>query len=156
MEDALMNQYEDYMNRLEKNKEVVRNLFASIDRLDFDAVMEILHPDHKLEYPGNDELISREGHCKLIEAHHVGYSDMKHIPEQQISEGDWVVTRGTITGTNDGPLHGNPPTGRKVNVPFINISRIVDGRICGTFTLLDVVANQKQLGITDVVYKDKG
>jgi predicted ester cyclase len=47
-----------------------------------------------------------------------------------IAEGDKVVGRFHCSGTNLGPLRGNPPTGRRFErVDEVYIFRIVDGRI---------------------------
>lgn len=47
---------------------------------------------------------------------------------QQVSEGDLVTTRKTISGTQTGVLLGIPATGRVVNIEVIDIVRVKDGR----------------------------
>jgi len=141
--------------QLEANKEIVRRFLAAIDRHDADEVFEILHPDHELEFPGNDEPMDREGHWRLISGYHAAFNDMKHRPDLQVAEGDRVVTRGTILGTNTGSLHGQPATGKSVRVQFMNMARIVDGRICGLFSLLDSDTLKAQLGASEVHYVDE-
>lgn len=47
---------------------------------------------------------------------------------QQVSEGDLVTTRKTISGTQTGVLLGIPATGRVVNIDVIDIVRVKDGR----------------------------
>lgn len=47
---------------------------------------------------------------------------------QQVSEGDLVTTRKTISGTQTGVLLGIPATGRVVDIDVIDIVRVKDGR----------------------------
>lgn len=47
---------------------------------------------------------------------------------QQLSEGDLVTTRKTISGTQCGALLGIPATGRAVNIVVIDIVRVKDGK----------------------------
>ena len=131
---------------LDTNKMLVKQLFAAIDVGDEAAFMALLHPDHYVEISGSQRIPSREKHWQMAQGHKSVYSDMHHIPEMQYAEGDQVVTRGRITGTNDGPYYGNPPTGKKIDIAFINICRIVDNRICGIYSLFDLDMERKQLG----------
>jgi predicted ester cyclase len=48
--------------------------------------------------------------------------------EDQVAEGDKVVTRKTIRGTHLGALMGIPATGRSVAINVIDIVRLEDGR----------------------------
>jgi predicted ester cyclase len=49
--------------------------------------------------------------------------------EEQIAEGDLVVTRKTFLGKHLGEQWGLPPTGNRVQVEFIDIFRIQDGQL---------------------------
>ena len=57
------------------------------------------------------------------------YPDLHVTIEQQIAEGQWVVSRITARGTHQGTWMGIAPTGKKVEITGVNIDRIVDGRI---------------------------
>ncbi|HEX5819937.1 MAG TPA: ester cyclase [Gemmatimonadales bacterium] len=57
------------------------------------------------------------------------YPDLRLTVEQQIAEGEWVVSRVTMRGTHLGEWIGIKPTGRTVEVTAVNIDRVVDGRI---------------------------
>lgn len=57
------------------------------------------------------------------------YPDTHLTVEQQIAEGEWVVTRVTMRGTREGEWLGIQPTGKSIEVTALNIDRVVDGRI---------------------------
>ena len=49
--------------------------------------------------------------------------------EQQVAEGDWVVTLITARGTHTGKWLGMKPTGKTVEITGVNVDKVVDGRI---------------------------
>lgn len=57
------------------------------------------------------------------------YPDLSLTVEQQIAEGEWVVTRVTMRGTHRGQWLGIAPTGKAVVMTAVNVDRVVDGRI---------------------------
>jgi len=57
------------------------------------------------------------------------YPDLALTVEQQIAEGEWVVSRVTMRGTHRGTWPGIRPTGQAVEAAVVNIDRVVDGRI---------------------------
>ncbi len=58
------------------------------------------------------------------------YPDGHLTVEQQIAEGEWVVTRVTMRGTHAGGAWlGMTPTGKKVEMAGVNVDRVVDGLI---------------------------
>ena len=49
--------------------------------------------------------------------------------DQQIAEGDWVVTRVTVRATRLTDWLGMSPTGRPLTMTSVNVDRILDGQI---------------------------
>ncbi len=65
------------------------------------------------------------------------------VIHDQISEGDKVTTRKTISGTHNGVLMGIEATGRQIAIEVIDIVRVNDGRYAehwGVNTLPAVLA----------------
>ena len=67
--------------------------------------------------------------------------------EVDVFEGDKVVGRHSVTGTQQGEYMGCPPTGKPVTYDEIFIFRFVDGRIAETWGVVDVFAQMRQLGV---------
>ena len=74
------------------------------------------------------------------------FPDMHWSIEEQLSEGDRVLTRFSWTGTHHGMFLGIPSTGRSVSVWGMVIDRLVDGRIKETRILMDTLGLMMQLG----------
>lgn len=74
------------------------------------------------------------------------FPDMHWTVEEQLADGDRVLTRFEWTGTHRGEFLGVPPTGRSVSVWGMVIDRLVDGRIKDTRILMDTLGLMMQLG----------
>ena len=67
---------------------------------------------------------------RAIAEYHAAFSDVRFIIEDQLAEGDKVVTRFIVRATHDrGELMGVAPTGRELTYRAIVIHRIVGGKI---------------------------
>lgn len=78
------------------------------------------------------------------------FPDVHVTHEDVIAEGDKVVARNTVTGTNLGEFMGRPPTGKSVTYNEIFILRFADGRIAEIWGVVDVLSLMRQLGVSAV------
>ena len=72
--------------------------------------------------------------------------DLQFKIEDQVADGDRVVTRWTGWGTNRGVLLGIPPTGRSFMVGGVSIERIAEGKIAESWVYFDMLGLLQQLG----------
>lgn len=77
----------------------------------------------------------------------VAFPDMHWTADEQLSDGDRVLTRFEWTGTHRGPFLGVPATGRPVKVWGMVIDRLVGGRIKETRLLMDTLGLMTRLGV---------
>jgi predicted ester cyclase len=75
------------------------------------------------------------------------FPDLQVNVEDLIAEGDKIVSRNTVTGTQQGEYMGLPPTGKSVTYNEIFIFRFVNGRIAETWGVVDVLSQMRQLGV---------
>lgn len=139
-----VNHYGRYIvSSQESNKAVVRACFENASQGNFDAVEEIVAPDYVL-HP--EEVRGADGLREMVESYRSALSGLRVTVDQQFTEGDYVATRFTITGTHDGDLMGTPPTGRDVSFTGITISRCEDGRIAEEWEITDTMSLLGQVG----------
>lgn len=74
------------------------------------------------------------------------FPDLYFGVEEQVAEGDKVVTRFEWTGTHRNEFLGVPATGRPVKVWGIVIDRLEGGRIKETRIIMDIFGLMMQLG----------
>jgi len=97
----------------------IRDFWAAVDKGDFDKAVGYLHPDVKVYLPLSAEPMGLEAYRGLGIAFRTGFPDILH-KVLECSEGKMTVgVKGVFSGTNTGTLMGNPPTGNRVEVPFI-------------------------------------
>ena len=104
---------------------------------ELDRVGEVYHPkfvDHvnAMEYHGH------AGARKSVAVYLALFPDLRFVVDEQISEGDRVVSRWTLTGTH---------CGRRVRVWGIVISRFEDGKIVEDWAASDTLTLARQLGL---------
>ncbi len=88
-----------------------------------------------------------EGIKQAISIHRTGYPDMHFEIEDQLAEGDKVVTRSTLTGTHRGEWFGIPPTGKRVSIEMITIQRWRGGKMVEAWLAMDMLGWMQQLGV---------
>lgn len=74
------------------------------------------------------------------------FPDMHWSIEEQVAEGDKVVTRFEWTGTHRAEFLGVPATGRSVKVWGVVIDRLEGGKIKDTRIIMDALGLLMQLG----------
>jgi steroid delta-isomerase-like uncharacterized protein len=75
------------------------------------------------------------------------FPDLKINIEDEIGEGDKVVTRWTFQGTHQGEFMGMPATGKRVSVGGISTDRIAHGKVVEHWAELDILGLMQQLGV---------
>ena len=77
------------------------------------------------------------------------FSDFHTTIEDQIAEGDRVMTRWRMNGTHRGEFRGIAPTGAELEVTGIGIFRFSDGKVVESWDNFDQLGMMQQLGVID-------
>ena len=88
-----------------------------------------------------------EGLKDVLQGMRTAFPDLIFSIQEQITEGDKVVSRFEWTGTHKAPFLGVPATGRAVQVWGIVIDRLEQGRIKDTRIIMDIFGLMMQLGV---------
>jgi steroid delta-isomerase-like uncharacterized protein len=131
----------------EQNKALDRRIFEAVSNKNLDALDELMAPDmvdHELP-PGLPA--GRDGTKAFLGMFISAFPDIKVTIEDQIAEGDKVVTRWTATGTHTGELMGIPATGKQVTMKGIDITRFSGGKNVEDWGQFDQMGLMQQLGV---------
>lgn len=132
----------------EQNKALARRaleLFSAGDLDQMDALVSEDAVDHDAQNPNRD-IHGPEGAKRTAAIYRSAFPDLRITIEDQIAEGDKVVTRWTAVGTQDGDLPGFPASGRTSTITGIGIDRIDGGKIVETWGNWDTLGMMQQLG----------
>jgi len=136
----------------DQNKAAARRFFDEAWQGRYEALDEIMAPnavEHDTQNPFTD-IDGPDGARRVIEMYRQAFPDVSFTVEEQIAEGDFVFTRWTGTGTNDGEIMGMPATGRSSTVTGMNLDRFEDGRIVERWANWDTLGMLQQLGLAPV------
>jgi steroid delta-isomerase-like uncharacterized protein len=134
----------------ETNKTVVRRLFEEVwNKGKLNVLDEITTKDHVSSGPGSLPGLPTgpEGSKQFVTVYRNAFPDVHFTIDDQLADGDKVVTRWTADGTHQGELQGLPATGKSSTVTGININRIENGKIAESWGIFDQFGMMQQLGI---------
>ena len=129
-----------------ENKALVRRFIAqAFNAGDLGVIDELVASDYVLHFA--PAVRGPEGMKHFVTMYRTAFPDYSCIVDDQIAEGDKVVTRWTVRGTQQGELMGIRPTGKQVTLPGVVIDRIAHGQLVETWLQADVLGMLQQLGV---------
>ena len=138
----------------EQNKALVRRVVEElVNKGNFSLLDELVDSDYTYYEPTVGEIQGRDGYRSLVSMYRSAFPDVTLTINEQIAEGDKVVTHWTARGTHQGELMGVPATGKQVTVQGVVISRIENGKLIQDFETYDVHGMMRQLGVSQAVAK---
>ena len=138
----------------EQNKTLVRHIIEEIvNQGNLELVNQFISPEYTYFEPTVGPMKAREGYMAIVTTYRNAFPDMKLTIEEQLAEGDSVVTRWRAGGTHRGELMGIAPTGKRVSVQGVVISRVKNGQLADDFESYDVQGMLRQLGVAPTLAK---
>ena len=132
---------------LEENKALSRRFIEEYVRGDTNIVDELLGPGFVFYDPSSATGEVRAEDMKAsIEWIHSAFPDAQVTIEDQVAEGDKVVSRFTVSGTHQGEIMGAAPTGKLVTHTGHQTDRISGGRIVESWTNWDALGLLQEIG----------
>ena len=129
----------------EENKALARRSWDSPSNPDI--IDEVYAPDMVWHDPGLEIRGTQEAK-QFIAGYKTAFPDLDVTLEDEIAEGDKVVSRWTIRGTHQGETEDfGPATGKHMELKGISISRIQDGKIVEEWNSYDNLGVLQQLGL---------
>ena len=131
----------------DENKAIVRRNYETADKNDLTTFSEQLAPDVAVHLPGMPAPLNREAVIQMMNVMFSGLTQRQHVFEDQIAEGDKVVTRLTLHAVHTGEFQGMPATGKQIAVQQMAIHCIRDSKIAEVWISSDDIGMIKQLGL---------
>ena len=130
----------------EENKNLVRFYFDEIlNKKNLDGIEPVITGDSFFRAPNMPEARGCEETRQAVLAVHTAFPDICYAIEDMIAEGDRVVARWSVTGTQKGEWMGIKPTGKALSISGVSIFRILEGKIAEQLVQFDSLGAIKQL-----------
>lgn len=130
-------------------RSLAHDMYSLLSKHDLDGFLALVADDmieHE-ELPFPDGPSGKAGVGMLFQSMFDAFPDFEMVVDDTIVEGDKVVIRVRAVGTHQGEFMGIPPTGRRIEVPLIDIMRINDGKIAEHWGVMDGGVMMQQLGV---------
>jgi predicted ester cyclase len=131
----------------EENKAIVRRFVAAADKLNFEEATTCISSEVVVHLAGAPGPLDFATFFQFGRMWHSAFPDEQTRFEDQIAEGDKVVSRMRSTATHTGDFQGIPPTGKQIKITGIWIDRIGDGKIVERWGVVDQMGLMQQLGV---------
>lgn len=74
------------------------------------------------------------------------FSDKVCTDEARLAEGEWMAAFGRQEATHSGTFMGIAPTGKRVEIRYMDFWKVVDGKIVDNWVMVDFPHVMRQLG----------
>jgi steroid delta-isomerase-like uncharacterized protein len=115
----------------------------------FDLGDELLADDfveHEELPPGIPQ--GKEAPRALMTMMRGAFPDFHAAVEEMLQDGNKVITRARFSGTHEGEFRGIPPTGKRFDIPVIDIVEFRDGKAIAHWGVMDMAGMMAQLGVS--------
>jgi len=133
---------------LEDNKKFMNYFIEEvINNKNLNVANDLVAEDfiEQIPFPGQGP--GREGLKFALQSMFTGFPDMTWTVQEQIAEGETVVTRFTWTGSHKGDFMGIPATNKTVEVWGVVIDVVRNGLFTESRIIMDTVSLLQQLGV---------
>jgi steroid delta-isomerase-like uncharacterized protein len=134
----------------EQNKSLARrSLYEVWNQGKLEVINELTAPKaifHDPNVPGG-KFEGPQGYKQFVEIYRTAFPDVHFTIDDQIADGDKVVTRWSATGTQKGALMGIPPTNKRSTVTGMDIGRFENGKLVESWASYDMLGMLQQLGV---------
>lgn len=145
---------------LEENKALVRRFIEEVQNChNLERIEEFFDPDfvNHLEDPDLSSKFNAAKRAKIVFGQlFTAFPDLHVTIQDQVAEGDKVVTHKLFHGTHQGEFMGIAPTGKQIEFAVIDILRLDNGKVVEHWAIQDRLTLMQQLGILPVPEQAQG
>lgn len=136
------------MNTPNQNREGMQQFFKLANAHDVDGVASMVHDD----YVGESDvlpaaIVGREAYRALLKGFWGPFPDTSYHVEQMLADGDTVITRVRLAGSQHGEFMGKKGAGQRFSVRICHVDEWKDGKIKRAWYYWDTGTLMRQLGV---------
>ena len=130
----------------ETNLAVLGKFAEAVNTGKFDLFQEAVSAENVDHDPAPGQVQGPEGYRTFFSGLRTAFPDLSVTLDTMVADDDSIAFAYTLTGTQDGPLDGLAPTGRKVKIRGLQISKFKDGKMVERWGSSDELGMLQQLG----------
>lgn len=131
----------------EKNIAAQKKFGAAINSGNLEALEDLVSSNVKDHDPADGQTAGAQGYINFFTLMRTAFPDLKIEPIHMVSDDHNVAFAYDISGTHEGEFMDIKPTGKKIKVRGMQISRFEDGLMVERWGSSDELGILKQLGV---------
>ena len=130
----------------ETNLQTLAKFAEAVNTGQFDLFEETVSIENIDHDPARGQVPGPEGYRVFFEGLRAAFPDLSVALETSVADEDSIAIAYTLSGTQNGPLMGIAPTGRRMKIRGMQISKFKDGRMVERWGSSDELGMLRQLG----------
>jgi steroid delta-isomerase-like uncharacterized protein len=130
----------------ETNIAVLGKFAEAVNTGNFELFKDAVSAENVDHDPAPGQVQGPEGYRTFFSGLRTAFPDLSVTLDTMVADDDSIAFAYTLTGTQDGPLDGLAPTGRKVKIRGLQISKFKDGKMVERWGSSDELGMLQQLG----------
>lgn len=115
----------------------------------FELFHEVVSAENVDHDPAPGQVAGPEGYRMFFSGMRAAFPDFNAALETMVADNDTIAFAYTLTGTQTGPFMGLPPTGKKIRIRGVQISKFKDGKMVERWGSSDELGMLQQLGLME-------
>jgi steroid delta-isomerase-like uncharacterized protein len=135
----------------EQNLAALGKFAEAVNTGNFDLFREAVAPDCVDHDPAPDQGPGPEGYRKFFSAVRAAFPDLAVGLDTMVADEESIAFAYTMNGTHRGLLMGIAPTGKKMKIRGVQISKFRDGKMVERWGSSDQLGMLEQLGVGQLI-----
>jgi steroid delta-isomerase-like uncharacterized protein len=131
----------------EVNLAALGKFAEAVNTGNLDLFKEVVAPENIDHDPAPGQVAGPEGYRMFFSEMRIAFPDLNVALETMVADEQSLAFAYTLTGTHDGLLMGIAPTGKKIKIRGLQISRFKDGKMVERWGSSDELGMLHQLGV---------
>jgi steroid delta-isomerase-like uncharacterized protein len=131
----------------EVNLATLGKFAEAVNTGNFDLFKETVSAENIDHDPAPGQVAGPEGYRMFFTGLRNAFPDLSVSLETLVADEDSIAIAYTMSGTQTGTLNGFPPTGKKVKIRGMQISKFKDGKMVERWGSSDELGMLQQLGV---------
>src|SRR5512133_1722117 len=138
---------EEPLMSVEENKSFMRRIYETFSTGDLRTLDQFMATDVIDHNPNPSQAPGLQGVQDYFQAVRGAFNNFRITVEDQVAEGDKVVSRVVYSGKHTGEFFGIAPTGKEITATGMDMSRIENGKIVERWGNQDDLKLMQELGV---------
>lgn len=137
------------LSKTAETKQVIDSMVDGLNAHKINGIAEFFDPS--FHWYGNAGCGTKNGLREFQEnwqrPFQAAFSDKVAVDEARLVQGEWGASFGRQEAVHSGEFMGIAPTGKKVEIRYMDFWKVVDGKIVDNWVMVDFPHVMRQLGV---------